>query len=198
MYLHKQVYKINKEKLKANNFLSLCKLSNAVKSVYRIVSTHWPIRRGRCFRCCRGRKCEKCASNRWCTEAAGGGGIINGCRNSTKGHSTFNSLFLRFSLVFQFQKTKSFTSQSAPNSWKLMPPSLFESNIEIIIRHVSGLKGFHVPLDSACWSSSALIWPDRSRSTDWKISWMSGEEVTILGRIVFWETLKFWNKIKNN
>lgn len=46
------------------------------------------------------------------------------------------------------------------NSPKLMAPSPFESNIPIMSLHVSGLNGFHVPLERARCSSSALIWPD--------------------------------------
>ena len=52
------------------------------------------------------------------------------------------------------------TFHSDWNSLKLMPPSLSVSNMAIIMRQVSGLKGRQVPFESARWSSSALIRPE--------------------------------------
>lgn len=47
--------------------------------------------------------------------------------------------------------------QSAPKSWKDTVPRLSLSNIPIIRRTVSGLKGLHVPFERATCNSSADI-----------------------------------------
>lgn len=55
--------------------------------------------------------------------------------------------------------------QRAPKSWNETVPEFCRSNIPIIRRTVSGLKGLQVPLDKATCNSSAEIKPELSLST---------------------------------
>ena len=139
------------------------------KKEYRIGWAHSSARRGQCCPSCHGRSHGMCLTRNLCTK------------------NFSNNLWSILMLTFH----------SDWNSLKLMPPSLSVSNMAIIMRQVSGLKGRQVPFESARWSSSALIRPERSRSTAyrenawnaWKM-WICSPYLEILQQ--FWIVRLLW------